>query len=151
MNISIMGAGGFLGRRIAAQLAADGHLAGQAIGSLTLFDIAPPPAPSAPFPVRSVGGDIAELPADAIPDGTGVVFHLAAILHALDEEKAGASALVRRIDDPAIASMVAAWPAAFEPLRARTLGFTPHEPLPDLVRAFVADDLETTRRERGLI
>jgi hypothetical protein len=35
-------------------------------------------------------------------------------------------------------------------MHARTLGFSAHEPLIDLVRAFVEDDLEATRAERGL-
>ena len=72
------------------------------------------------------------------------------ILHALDEVKPGASSLVKRVEDPAIATIVGGWPAAFAPLRARALGFAPHEPLVELVRAFVADDLDATRRERGL-
>jgi nucleoside-diphosphate-sugar epimerase len=324
MRISILGGGGFLGRKMAARRAADGQLGGQAIEELTLFDIAPPTEPAARFPVRCLGGDIAELPPKAIPDGTNVVFHLAAVvsaaaeadyelgrrvnvhgteavidrcralakpprvvftssvasfsggqkarlpddarqvptnsygaqkaaaelflsdasrrgfldavnlrlptiiirpgrpnkaassffsgilrepllglatelpvapdfaawvasprravewllhaasmdttamnvdrginppglsvtvasmLHALDAVRPGASALVQRVYDPAIEKIVAGWPAAFEPLRARTLGFTAHEPLVDLVHAFVADDLEATRRERGL-
>jgi nucleoside-diphosphate-sugar epimerase len=323
MRISILGGGGFLGRRLAARLAADGTLGGRAISALTLFDIAAPDGPRAGFPVHSLAGDLADLPAEAIPDGTDVVFHLAAvvsaaaeadyelgrrvnvrgtdavidacrrlataprvvftssiasfgggqqarladdarqlpsnsygaqkaaaelflgdasrrgfleavilrlptiivcpgrpnkaassfvsaivrepllglptdlpvppdfalwvasprralewllhaatldtrpmaldrtvnlpgmsvtvaaILHALDEVRPGASALVRRVYDPAIETIVAGWPAAFEPLRARTLGFAAHEPLVEVVRAFVADDLEATRRERG--
>ncbi len=323
MKISILGGGGFLGGRVAARLAADGHLGGRAITALTLFDLTPPPAPAAFFPVRSLGGDIAALPPDAIPADTDVVFHLAAvvsgqaeadyalgrrvnvrgtdavidacrrlatpprvvftgsvasfsggqeailaddarllpatsygaqkaaaelfltdasrrgfldavclrlptiivrpgranqaasgfisaivrepllglpadlpvaadfavwvasprravdwllhaasmdstpmgldrglnppglsvtiaaILRALEAEKPGASSLVRRVQDPAIDAIVAGWPAGFEALRSRTLGFSPHEPLPDLVHAFVTDDLEATRRERG--
>jgi nucleoside-diphosphate-sugar epimerase len=324
MRISILGGGGFLGRRLAARLAADGTLGGRAISGLTLFDVVPPDGPRAAFPVQSVGGDVADLPAEAIPAGTDVVFHLAAvvsaaaeadyelgrrvnvrgtdavidacrrldrpprvvftssiasfgggqdarladdarqvpsntygaqkaaaelflqdasrrrfldgvilrlptiivrpgrpnkaassfvsaivrepllglstdlpvapdfavwvasprravawllhaatldpapmgvdrtvnlpgmsvtvaaILHALDEVCPGASALVRRVYDPAIESIVAGWPAAFEPLRARTLGFASHEPLVEVVQAFAADDLDATRRERGL-
>ena len=324
MHISILGGGGFLGRKLAARLAADGHLGGRGLQGLTLFDMVPPPAPATTVPVRCVGGDVAALPAEAIPPETDVVFHLAAvvsaqaeadydlgrrvnvrgtdavidacrrlaapprvvftssiasfgggqtakladdarqvpsnsygaqkaaaelflsdasrrgfldavclrlptiivrpgrpnkaassffsaivrepllglstdlpvapdfavwvasprravewllhagsmdttamgvdrsvnppgmsvtvaaILHALDAARPGASSLVKRVYDPAIEKIVAGWPAAFEPLRARTLGFTAHEPLVDLVHAFVADDLEPTRRERGL-
>jgi nucleoside-diphosphate-sugar epimerase len=324
MRISILGGGGFLGRRLAARLAADGTLVGRAIGGLTLFDQVPPEAPRAGFPVESLGGDVAALPDAAIPAGTDVVFHLAAvvsaeaeadyelgrrvnlrgtdavidacrrqaapprvvftssiasfgggqdarladdarqvpsntygaqkaaaelilgdasrrgfldavilrlptifvrpgrpnkaassfvsaivrepllglstdlpvapdfavwvasprravewllhaaamdtapmgldrsvnlpgmsvtvaaILHALDEVRPGASSLVRRVYDPAVEAIVAGWPAAFEPLRARTLGFGAHEPLVEVVHAFLADDLEATRRERGL-
>jgi hypothetical protein len=35
-------------------------------------------------------------------------------------------------------------------MRARTLGFATHEPLVEVVRAFVEDDLEATRAERAL-
>ena len=85
MKISILGGGGFLGRRLAVRLAADGHLGGTAISALTLFDIAAPPAPAARFPVHCLGGDIAELPAAAIPPDTDVVFHLAAVVSAAAE------------------------------------------------------------------
>jgi nucleoside-diphosphate-sugar epimerase len=85
MNITILGGGGFLGRKIAARLAEDGTLGGQRIGSLTLFDVAAPPKPDAAFPVASITGDIVELPEAAIPAGTDVVFHLAAVVSAQAE------------------------------------------------------------------
>jgi len=329
MQITILGGGGFLGRKLAARLAAGGKLGPHPVTALTLFDLVPPPAPSAaPFPVNALGGDIVEQPEAAIPPGTGVVFHLAAVvsaqaeadydlgrrvnlrgtdavvdacrrlvaaggkpprvvftssvasfsgtqdsvlsddarqvpansygaqkaaaeliladasrrgfldavslrlptiivrpgrpnraassffsaivrepllgleadlpvpddfaawvasprraidwllhaaqldttpmgldrsvnppgisttiahlLQALDTVRPGASALIRRVDDPAIAAIVGAWPPAFDPLRARTLGFSPHEPLADVVRAFIEDDLAATKAERGL-
>ena len=62
--------------------------------------------------------------------------------------KPGASALVRRIEDKDIAAIVGLWPPAFEPMRARTLGFATHEPMVDVIRAFVEDDLEATRADR---
>jgi nucleoside-diphosphate-sugar epimerase len=322
MKISILGGGGFLGRRMADSLASAGTLGGQAITELTLFDILPPAAPAATFPVHCVGGDIADLPPAAIPPDTAVIFHLAAVvsaaaeadydlgrrvnlrgtdavidaarrlarpprvvftssvasfaggqaarlpddarqmptnsygaqkaaaelllgdasrrgfldavsirlptvivrpgrpnkaassffsaiirepllglptslpvpatfavwvcsprraidwllhagamdtaplandrginppgisvtvaemLAALDEVQPGASALVHPEPDSVIADIVGGWPAAFAPVRAPALGFTRHEPLVDVVRAFVADDLEQTRRER---
>ena len=324
MKISILGGGGFLGRRLAIRLAADGHLGGTPISALTLFDITPPPAPGSAFPVHCLGGDIAELPVAAIPPGTDVVFHLAAvvsgaaeadydlgrrvnmrgtdavidacrvlakpprlvftssvasfsggqgallpddarqvpansygaqkaaaelflidatrrgfldavclrlptiivrpgrpnkaassffssivrepllgleidlpvpddfavwvgsprsalgwlmqaatmdttplgldrslnppgisvtvgaIIGALDQVRQGASALIQRRPDPAIAAIVGGWPAGFTATRARALGFTPNEDLVTLVRSFVADDLDATRAERGL-
>jgi D-erythronate 2-dehydrogenase len=328
MLISILGAGGFLGRKIAARLAADGALGGQPITGLTLFDLAEPPRPTAAFPVSAVSGDIVELPEAAIPPGTDVVFHLAAVvsaqaeadynlgrrvnlrgtdavidacrrvvaprgkpprvvftssvatfsggqnanllddarqvpansygaqkaaaelvladasrrgfvdvvslrlptvivrpgrpnraassflsaiirepllglpaelpvpddfaawvcsprravdwllhaaametqrmgidrsvnppgvsttiahmLQALDEVDPGASSLVRRVEDKEILAIVGLWPPAFEAMRARTLDFAMHEPLVEVVRAFVEDDLATTRAERGL-
>ena len=62
MKISILGGGGFLGRKVAARLARDGKLGGQPITGLTLFDLAEPPKPDAAFPVTAVAGDIVELP-----------------------------------------------------------------------------------------
>jgi D-erythronate 2-dehydrogenase len=329
MLISILGGGGFLGRKLAARLAADGELGGQKITALTLFDLAKPPKPAgAAFPVTTLAGDIVDLPTEAIPPGTDVVFHLAAVvsaqaeadydlgrrvnlrgtdvvvdacvrladtggkpprvvftssvasfsgtqdsvladdarqipgnsygaqkaaaelvladasrrgfldavsirlptiivrpgrpnraassflsgiirepllglpadlpvpdafaawvasprravdwllhaaamdtsqmgldrsinppgisttiahlLQALEAVRPGAAALVRRIEDQAIAAIVGTWPPEFEPLRARTLGFSPHEPIADVIRAFIEDDLAATKAERGL-
>ena len=327
MHVSILGAGGFLGRKVARRLARDGRLGDHPVESLTLFDLDPPPAelpfgPGVRFPVHALGGDVADLPARAVPDGTGVVFHLAAVvsaaaeadyelgrrvnlrgtdavvdacrrlgappqlvftgsvasfgggqdavlgdearqmpsnsygaqkaaaeliladasrrgfldavllrlptvivrpgrpnkaassfvsailrepllglpaevpvpdgfavwvcsprravewllhaatmdtaamgldravnppglratvaemLAALERVRPGAAALVRRVEDPAVDAIVGGWPAAFVPERALRLGFAPQEPVVDVVRAFVEDDLEETRRER---
>ncbi len=323
MHITILGAAGFLGRKVATRLAQDATLGGRNIESLTLFDLNPPPPLDAPFPVHTLGGDIACLPQGAIPQQTDVVFHLAAVvsaaaeadyelgrnvnvrgtdavidacralpapprvvftssvasfgggqsailpddarqlptnsygaqkaaaelflsdatrrgfldavcirlptvvirpgrpnkaassfvsgilrepllgltaelpvpddfkvwicsprravdwllhaaamdtaamgpdrginppglsvpvadmLAALDRVAPGASALIRRQPDPAIAAIVGGWPAAFAPHRAQTLGFSPHEPLEVLVKAFIDDDLESTRADRA--
>jgi D-erythronate 2-dehydrogenase len=324
MKISILGGGGFLGRKIAAKLAADGTLGGKPVTALTLFDMAAPPKPKASFPVIAMGGDVVDLPDAAIPDGTDVVFHLAAVvsaqaeadydlgrrvnlrgtdavidrcrklarpprvvftssvasfsasqnmtlpdntrqipgnsygaqkaaaeliladasrrgfidavslrlptvivrpgrpnkaassffsgivrepllgldselpvgddfavwvcsprravdwlmhaavmdtgrlgldrsidppgisttvahlLQALDEVSPGASSHVKRVEDKAIAAIVSTWPPAFEALHARTLGFSAHEPVIEVIRGFVEDDLAATKAERGL-
>lgn len=325
MQISILGGGGFLGRKLAARLARDGRLAGQPITGLTLFDLAPPPPPpETSFPVSPVAGDLAELGPAAIPPQTDVVFHLAAVvsaqaeadyelgrrvnlrgteavidacrriarpprvvftssvasfsggqrailsddarqvpansygaqkaigellladatrrgfldavsirlptviirpgrpnraasgfissilrepllglpaelpvaedfavwvcsprravdwlvhaasistgtmgldrsvtppgisvtighmLQALEQLSPGAAALVRPVEDKAIAELVGAWPAAFVPARAHALGFAAHEPLLELIGDFIAEDLAPTRAERGL-
>ncbi len=328
MHISILGGGGFLGRKLAARLAADGTLGGRPISALTLFDLTEPPMPAAAFPVTALAGDVLDLPEAAVPPGTEVVFHLAAVvsaqaeadydlgrrvnlrgtdavvdacrhrvtggekpprvvftssvasftggqndvlddsarqipansygaqkaaaeliladasrrgfldaislrlptiivrpgrpnraassffsaivrepllgleaelpvpdefaawlasprravdwllhaaavdtapmgldrgvnppgvsttiahlLRALETVKPGASKLVRRVEDNAIAGIVGTWPPAFDPLRARRLGFARHEPVLDVVRAFIEDDLAATRLERGI-
>ncbi len=100
MHITILGANGFLGRKVAQRLAADGTLGGATVSSLTLFDLVPPPAPDAPFPVRSLGGDLTVLPVAAIPPQTDVVFHLAAVVSAAAEAdyELGRSVNVRGAD-----------------------------------------------------
>lgn len=328
MKITILGGGGFLGRKIAERLTREGTYAGQNIDALTLFDVFAPKAMDASFPVNTLAGDIVDLPDDAIPSGTDVIFHLAAVvsaqaeadydlgrrvnlrgtdavidacrrlvanggkptrvvftssvasfsasqadkltdnekqvpgnsygaqkaaaeliladasrrgfmdvvsvrlptvsvrpgrpnkaassffsaivrepllgleaelpvpddfavwicsprravewlmhagtmstksmgldrslsppgiritvgemLRAMDEVRQGSSALVRRVVDPEIAAIVGTWPAEFAATRAKALGFAPHEPFVDVVRAFIEDDLEATRRDRGL-
>ena len=324
MKISILGGGGFLGRKIAAKLAKDGTLDGQPVTELTLFDVVDPPKPEASFPVNAIGGDVVNLPDAAIPAGTGVVFHLAAVvsaqaeadydlgrrvnmrgtdavidrcrtlgsrprvvftssvasfsadqnsvlpdntrqipgnsygaqkaaaeliladasrrgfldavtlrlptvivrpgrpnkaassffsaivrepllgldtelpvgddfavwvcsprravewlmhaaamdtaklgldrsidppgisttvahlLQALEQVSPGASAHVKRVADQGIAAIVSTWPPAFEALRARSLGFSAHEPVLDVVRAFIEDDLAATKADRGM-
>ncbi len=329
MNITILGGAGFLGRKIAERLAREGTLGGQPVTSLTLFDMHEPPRPSAAFPVTALAGDVVDLPEAAVPPGTDVIFHLAAVvsaqaeadydlgrrvnvrgtdavvdacrrlvgqggkpprvvftssvasfsatqsdtlpdeakqvpgnsygaqkaaaeliladasrrgfmdvvsirlptvvvrpgrpnkaassffsaivrepllgleaelpvpddfgvwvcsprratdwllhaagmdtgqmgldrslsppgivttvggmLAALETVRPGASGLVRRVADTNIAAIVGTWPPAFTASRARALGFVPHEPMEDVVRAFIEDDLEATKRERGLI
>lgn len=84
MHITILGGGGFLGRKLAQRLAAGAlpHCTG-----LTLFDLHAPAPLEAPFPVRCLGGDVAD-PAQvkaAIPPGTGLVVHLAAVVSAAAE------------------------------------------------------------------
>src|SRR5579875_1878171 len=80
MNISILGAGGFLGRKLATRLAQAGE------HRLTLFDIAAPPLPAgARADTRCMGGDVADLPDAAIPPDTDIVYHLAAVVSAAAE------------------------------------------------------------------
>ena len=328
MKISILGGGGFLGRKIAARLAKDGKLGDRQVTGMTLFDLAEPPKLTAAFPVTTVAGDLVELPEAAVPPDTDVIFHLAAVvsgqaeadyelgrrvnlrgtdavvdacrrlvaagrkpprivftssvasfsggqdasllddarqipsnsygaqkaaaeliladasrrgfldavsirlptvivrpgrpnraassflsaiirepllglpadlpvpdafaawvcsprravdwllhaaamdtshmgldrsvnppgisttiahlLQALEEVKPGAASLIRRVEDKEIAAIIGQWPPAFEAMHARTLDFAAHEPLVEVVRAFVEDDLAATRAERGL-
>jgi nucleoside-diphosphate-sugar epimerase len=87
MQITILGGGGFLGRKLAHRLGQDGSLGGRAITGLTLFDLAAPAPVPAPFPVRCLGGNIADVEAvkAAVPPGTDVVVHLAAVVSAQAE------------------------------------------------------------------
>ena len=86
MNILILGGAGMVGRKLAEQLARDGHLGGKAITAMTLYDVVPPVAPDgAAFPVTCETGN---LPADGetdrlIASKPDVVFHLAAIVSSL--------------------------------------------------------------------
>ncbi len=85
MHITILGGGGFLGGKLARRLAQSGQIGNRSIASLTLFDLNPPDAPAASFPVHVIGGDLAALPAAAIPSRTGLVFHLAAVVSSAAE------------------------------------------------------------------
>jgi nucleoside-diphosphate-sugar epimerase len=85
MNITILGGGGFLGRRIATRLAQTAALGSRPVTGLTLFDLQKPPPLDAPFPVTRLAGDIVALPEAAIPPGTDVIFHLAAVVSAQAE------------------------------------------------------------------
>jgi nucleoside-diphosphate-sugar epimerase len=87
MQVTILGGGGFLGRRLAARLAADGAVGGRPVTALTLFDLHRPAPLEAPFPVRCLAGDVADAAtlAEAIPPGTGLVVHLAAVVSAAAE------------------------------------------------------------------
>ncbi len=82
MRVTILGGGGFLGRKLAHRLAAEG-----AISHLTLADMAEPPPLDAPFPVTRLAADVTDAAAlaRAIPDGTDAVIHLAAVVSAAAE------------------------------------------------------------------
>ena len=58
----------------------------------------------------------------------------------------GAAALVRRVEDPAIAAIVGTWPAGLRAAARATLGFARARAGGGLIRAFVEDDLAATRR-----
>ena len=110
MHITILGGAGFLGRKVALRLARNGTLGGEPVESLTLFDLAPPTALSAPFPVHCIGGNVADLPAAAIPPGTGVVFHLAAVVSAQAEEDYALGRLVNMRGTDAVVDACRALP-----------------------------------------
>jgi len=79
MHITILGGAGFLGRKLAARLAADAR-----VTSLTLFDMVQPQPVDAPFEVRCLAGDVGA-PGEAIPPETDIIIHLAAVVSAAAE------------------------------------------------------------------
>lgn len=87
MHVTILGGAGFLGRKLAARIAAEGSLAGRRVSGMTLLDQAAAKAPRAGFPVAVIeaGLDDFEKLRSAMPAGTGVVFHLAAVVSAAAE------------------------------------------------------------------
>ena len=83
MIVLITGAGGMIGRKLAARLAADATLAGRAITRLVLHDVIAADVPQrATVPVSSATGDLAAAgeAAKLVAAKPDVVFHLAAIV-----------------------------------------------------------------------
>jgi D-erythronate 2-dehydrogenase len=85
MRIAVTGAGGFIGRRLVAELQARGRLDGQLISELILLDQALPNAlRDGPIPMRRVVGDVgAPSVRDALfTERPDAIFHFAAMLTA---------------------------------------------------------------------
>jgi D-erythronate 2-dehydrogenase len=82
MQVLIIGAAGMVGRKLAQRLAGDGVLGAQAIDSLSLIDVVPPPIPPGAVRVETVVSDIAEPGAvgDLITARPEVIFDLAAVV-----------------------------------------------------------------------
>lgn len=80
----------------------------------------------------------------------GISVTIRQLLEGLEAVRPGAAALVKHAPDAEIAAIVGTWPPLFTPVRARALGFARHEPVVDLIRAFIEDDLEATRADRGI-
>ena len=89
--------------------------------------------------------DTSKMGLDRSIDPPGISTTVAHLLQALDEVSPGASSHVKRVADETIAAIVSTWPPAFEALHARTLGFSAHEPVLEVMRAFIEDDLEATK------
>jgi hypothetical protein len=94
--------------------------------------------------------DTAPLGLDRSLNPPGMSVKVGDILAALEQVRQGAASLVKRVPDPVIAGIVGGWPAGFRAERAPAHGFSRHEPLIDVIRAFVADDLDATRADRGM-
>ncbi|MGH6622057.1 MAG: D-erythronate dehydrogenase [Alphaproteobacteria bacterium] len=90
MRVLIIGGAGMIGRKLAARLVRDGHIAGQAIDSLTLHDIVPATVPEdAAVPVKAETGDL-PAPGEAARLFAGkphLVFHLAAVVSGQAEQE----------------------------------------------------------------
>lgn len=82
MRVLVLGAGGFLGTKIAAHLARTAQLAGRAISELVLFDLRAVAAPASACPVTVLHGDLREgASLDALfATRVDAVLHLAATL-----------------------------------------------------------------------
>lgn len=81
MRILIIGGAGMVGQKLAGRLATSG-LSGGAVSELILHDVVEAAVPAAPFPVKTLVGNIAdpEQAADLAALQADLVFHLAAIV-----------------------------------------------------------------------
>jgi len=93
--------------------------------------------------------DTSQMGLDRSVDPPGISTTVAHLLQALEQVAPGASSHVKRVADKTIAAIVSTWPPAFEAMHARTLGFSAHEPVLDVIRAFIEDDLAATKAERA--
>ncbi|GGD72537.1 NAD-dependent epimerase [Rhizobium anhuiense] len=83
MHILIIGAGGMIGRKLAATLGRSGFLGGDTITRMTLVDVTLPPVPAdISVPAEALAADISESDAAAAlaAGRADVIFHLAAIV-----------------------------------------------------------------------
>ena len=83
MHVLIIGAAGMIGRKLAARLAADGALGGQAITAFSLVDVVAPEAPAgtrAKVATEALDLSAPGAAARSIAGRPDVIFHLAAIV-----------------------------------------------------------------------
>lgn len=81
MHVLILGAGGMIGRKLAAAVAAQG-IGGVPVTRLTLADVIAPPVPPGVAETRALGLDLTapEAPARLLEGRPDLIFHLAAIV-----------------------------------------------------------------------
>ena len=81
MHVLILGAGGMIGRKLAAAIA-DHGIGGLPVARLTLADVAIPPLPALSGAGRALGLDVtdADAPARLLEGRPDLIFHLAAIV-----------------------------------------------------------------------
>jgi D-erythronate 2-dehydrogenase len=82
MHVLILGAGGMVGRKLAAAIATAGHVGGTGVSRMTLADIAEPAAPAFAGETRCIAVDIADpgVAPGLIADQPDLIFHLAAVV-----------------------------------------------------------------------
>ncbi len=82
MRVLITGGGGMIGARLAARIARDGAVAGNAVERMVLADLAEPTSPQADFPVVAIAADLthAEGRAAILAEPPDLIFNLAAVV-----------------------------------------------------------------------
>lgn len=83
VKVMILGAGGMIGRKLAARIASDGHIGGRAVSLLMLADIAAPEVPAgAVCQVSALAADLATPSgmASLLAGRPDVILHLAAVV-----------------------------------------------------------------------
>ena len=94
------------------------------------------------FLMRAAAMDLSDLGSDRALTLPGVAATVAEQIEALERARPGASKLIRREPDEAVARIVAGWPRAFEAERARALGFEAEPDMDAIVRVFQEEELD---------
>ncbi len=94
------------------------------------------------FVLHAAEADLSEMGQDRALSLPGVAATVAEMIAAL-ERAAGpeATALIRREPDGSVAAIVGGWPQAFDPARARAMGFEAEADMDAILRAHVEDEL----------
>jgi len=101
------------------------------------------PRAAVEFLIRAAQIDLTPLGQDralSLPGVDATVADEIAALEAIAGPKA--TALIRREPDATIAKIVSGWPQAFDPARARALGFEAEPDMEAILRAHIEDELD---------